>query len=179
MAWWALSAVQAGSSFLSNTMQGSAADSLAKSKNTALQNQLGQQINQLMLQRTAERQATSASLFNIDVAKDTAASQVALQAAASGTIGASVQDAVSTVNTIADSQVAAVKSAQAAQEESILQQVKSATYNAGQGMTSESSVTAGLGKWGLDAATGFTKSYLSRNGDISSLFDSFSKQLGL
>lgn len=97
--WWMIAYAAA------KTLLGTNSDiKVAKSQNKAAMSQLGKQINEINLQRAQSLEKTSNALFNIDVARDQASSQVQLQSAASGTFGASVKDAVSTVNTVADRQ---------------------------------------------------------------------------
>lgn len=103
--WWMIAA-NAAKTLLSTNSE----IKVAKSQNKAAMSQLGKQINQINLQRAQNLEQTSAALFNIDIARDQATSQVQLQSAASGTLGASVKDAVSTVNTTADRQEASAYS---------------------------------------------------------------------
>ena len=81
--------------------------------------QTAKQLNDIALQRAQSRDRTEVSLFNIQQQKLQAQSQVGLQAAASGTMGASVKDAVATVNTVAGRQEASVRDQQATQEEGL------------------------------------------------------------
>lgn len=89
----------------------------AKAKNSAAMTQLGKQISQINLERAASRQRTSQALFNVQAQGETARSQVQLNAAASGTVGASVKDAVSTVQISEDRTRAGVLDNQDRQEE--------------------------------------------------------------
>ena len=90
---------------------------VAKAQNKTTMTQLGKQINQINLERAASRQRTGQALFNIQIQGQNAMSQVGLQAAASGTVGASVQDAVSTVQLSTDRQKAGAMTQQEQQEE--------------------------------------------------------------
>lgn len=108
--WWMVAAGAAKA-----LLQTNAEIKAAKSQNRAAMTSLGKQINQISLQRAQNLQQTSAALFNIDIAQGQAQGQVQLQSAASGTMGASVKDAVSTVNTVADRQRASAYSQENAQ----------------------------------------------------------------
>jgi hypothetical protein len=90
---------------------------VSKARNKAVIQQTAKQLNDIALQRAQSRDRTEVSLFNIQQQKLQAQSQVGLQAAASGTMGASVKDAVATVNTVAGRQEAGVRDQQATQEE--------------------------------------------------------------
>lgn len=89
----------------------------AKEQNKTAMSQLGKEINQINLQRAQSQRQTAQALFNIDKASASAQSQVQLQAASSGTMGASVKDAVSTVNIAFDRQESSVYQQQDAQME--------------------------------------------------------------
>ena len=90
---------------------------VSKARNKAVIQQTAKQLNDIALQRAQSRDRTEVSLFNIQQQKLQAQSQVGLQAAASGTMGASVKAAVATVNTVAGRQEASVRDQQATQEE--------------------------------------------------------------
>ncbi|WMX18820.1 hypothetical protein [Escherichia phage vB_EcoP_PAS7] len=96
----------------------------------AVQAQLAKGISQLNLQRSQSRRQTSAALFNVQQGKQQALSQVGLQAAASDTVGASVRDAVATVNVQTDRQDTAVRAQQLAQEQGFFQQAEVLIQNA-------------------------------------------------
>lgn len=98
----------------------------AMSQNKAAMTQLAKGITQINLQRTASRQRTAQALYNTQLQSEQAQSQIGLQAAASGTIGASVQDAVSTVNVQSDRQEASIWQQQMQQEESFKLQTEKA-----------------------------------------------------
>ncbi|UVX36421.1 MAG: hypothetical protein [Bacteriophage sp.] len=110
--WWAAAAL-AGSKLLGAGAQ----IEVSKARNKAVIQQTAKQLNDIALQRAQSRDRTEVSLFNIQQQKLQAQSQVGLQAAASGTMGASVKDAVATVNTVAGRQEASVRDQQATQEE--------------------------------------------------------------
>lgn len=110
--WWAVAAL-AGTKLLGASAQIEA----AKARNKAVIQQTAKQLNDIALQRAQSRDRTEVALFNVQQQKLQAQSQVGLQAAASGTMGASVKDAVATVNTVADRQVSGIRSQQATQEE--------------------------------------------------------------
>lgn len=110
--WWAAAAL-AGSKLLGVGAQ----IEVSKARNKAVIQQTAKQLNDIALQRAQSRDRTEVALFNIQQQKLQAQSQVGLQAAASGTMGASVKDAVATVNTVADRQVSGIRSQQATQEE--------------------------------------------------------------
>lgn len=57
-----------------------------------------EQVNQLNMQRAQQRQASAGALFNVRQQGMSARDQITTQAAATDTIGASVNDAVATVN---------------------------------------------------------------------------------
>lgn len=110
--WWVVAAMAA------KTVLGQSAQiEVSKARNKAVIQQTAKQLNDIALQRAQSRDRTEVSLFNIQQQKLQAQSQVGLQAAASGTMGASVKDAVATVNTVAGRQEASVRDQQATQEE--------------------------------------------------------------
>lgn len=110
--WWVVAAMAAKA-----IMGQSAQIELSKERNKAVIQQTAKQLNDIALQRAQSRDRTEVSLFNIQQQKLQAQSQVGLQASASGTMGASVKDAVATVNTVAGRQESGVRSQQATQEE--------------------------------------------------------------
>lgn len=110
--WWMVAAMAA------KAVLGQGAQiEVSKARNKAVIQQTAKQLNDIALQRAQSRDRTEVSLFNIQQQKLQAQSQVGLQAAASGTMGASVKDAVATVNTVAGRQEASVRDQQATQEE--------------------------------------------------------------
>lgn len=110
--WWAVSAL-AGSKLLGADAQ----IEVSKARNKAVIQQTAKQLNDIALQRAQSRDRTEVALFNIQQQKLQAQSQVGLQSAASGTMGASVKDAVATVSTVADRQESGIRTQQATQEE--------------------------------------------------------------
>lgn len=80
----------------------------AISKNNAMMTQLGKTLNQLNLNYAAQHDRTEQALFNSQLGADQSRSKIDLGAAASGTMGASVQDAVSTVNVAQDRQTVSI-----------------------------------------------------------------------
>ena len=110
--WWAVSAL-AGSKLLGAGAQ----IEVSKARNKAVIQQTAKQLNDIALQRAQSRDRTEVALFNIQQQKLQAQSQVGLQAAASGTMGASVKDAVATVSTVAGRQESSIRAQQATQEE--------------------------------------------------------------
>lgn len=110
--WWAAAAL-AGSKLLGAGAQ----IEVSKARNKAVIQQTAKQLNDIALQRAQSRDRTEVALFNIQQQKLQAQSQVGLQAAASGTMGASVKDAVATVNTVAGRQESSIRDQQATQEE--------------------------------------------------------------
>ena len=110
--WW-MAAAMAAKTILGQNAQNEL--SMAQNK-LAIQN-TAKQLNDIATQRAQSRDRTEVALFNIQQQKLQAQSQVGLQAAASGTMGASVKDAVATVNIVADRQSASVEDQQATQEE--------------------------------------------------------------
>lgn len=110
--WWMVAAMAA------KAVLGQGAQiEVSKARNKAVIQQTAKQLNDIALQRAQSRDRTEVSLFNIQQQKLQAQSQVGLQAAASGTMGASVKDAVATVNTVAGRQGASVRDQQATREE--------------------------------------------------------------
>ena len=95
----------------------------AKAQNTAAMTQLAKGVTQINLNRTASRQRTAQALYNTQLQADQARSQIGLQSAASDTIGASVQDAVSTVNIQEDRQTSSINRQQDQTEEQLRLQV--------------------------------------------------------
>ena len=110
--WWMVAAMAA------KAVLGQGAQiEVSKARNKAVIQQAAKQLNDIALQRAQSRDRTEVSLFNIQQQKLQAQGQVGLQAAASGTMGASVKDAVAAVNTVAGRQGASVRDQQATQEE--------------------------------------------------------------
>ena len=159
--WWVVAAMAAKA-----VMGAGASMDVSKAQNKAAMAQMGKQLNELSMQRAQAIQQTSDALFNIDVAADKAQSQVQLQSAASGTMGASVKDAVSTINTNKDSNQANVYSQLDAKTDSISRQVLSVVDSTANNMDWESGsdkIWNGLlgsmgGMMGAASASGATSS---------------------
>lgn len=110
--WWMVAA-QAGATLLNQGAQ----IEVSKARNKAVIQNTAKQLNDIALQRAQSRGRTEVALFNVQQQKLQAQSQVGLQAASSGTMGASVKDAIATVNTVAGRQDASIRDQQATQEE--------------------------------------------------------------
>lgn len=131
--WWMIAYAAA------KTILGSNADTkAAKQQNKTAMSQLGKEINQINLSRAASRQRTGQALFNIQIQGQNAMSQAGLQAAASGTVGASVKDAVSTIQLTVDRQQQGAISQQEQQEEGFRLMVSKAVDTAHANMDWES-----------------------------------------
>ena len=116
--WWVVAAMAA------KAVLGAGSEMKAsKAQNTAAMTQLAKGVTQINLNRTASRQRTAQALYNTQLQADQVRSQIGLQAAASDTIGASVQDAVSTVNVQEDRQTSSINKQQAQTEEQLRLQV--------------------------------------------------------
>jgi hypothetical protein len=111
---------------------------VAQAQNKAAMSKLGETITQINLQTTASRQKTSQAIFNNQIQTQQALSQVGLQAAASDTVGASVKDAVSTVQISSDRNEVAARRSQAMQEEGFFMQKQNAIQNTRSSMDWES-----------------------------------------
>lgn len=109
--WWMVAGLAA------KTLLGqNAQNEVAKAQNKLAIQNTAKQLNDIALQRAQSRDRTEVALFNTQQQKLQAQSQVGLQAASSGTMGASVRDAVATVNTIAGRQESGIRQQQATQE---------------------------------------------------------------
>lgn len=116
--WWVVAAMAA------KAVLGAGSEMKAsKAQNTAAMTQLAKGVTQINLNRTASRQRTAQALYNTQLQADQVRSQIGLQSAASDTIGASVQDAVSTVNIQEDRQTSSINQQQAQTEEQLRLQV--------------------------------------------------------
>lgn len=116
--WWVVAAMAA------KAVLGAGSEMKAsKAQNTAAMTQLAKGVTQINLNRTASRQRTAQALYNTQLQADQVRSQIGLQSAASDTIGASVQDAVSTVNVQEDRQTSSINRQQAQTEEQLRLQV--------------------------------------------------------
>lgn len=109
--WWMVAGLAA------KTLLGqNAQNEVAKAQNKLAIQNTAKQLNDIALQRAQSRDRTEVALFNTQQQKLQAQGQVGLQAASSGTMGASVRDAVATVNTIAGRQESGIRQQQATQE---------------------------------------------------------------
>lgn len=134
---WGFVAATAAKSLLSAWDAGSQMK-VAQAQNKAAMSKLGETITQINLQTTASRQKTSQAIFNNQIQTQQALSQVGLQAAASDTVGASVKDAVSTVQISSDRNEVAARRSQAMQEEGFFMQKQNAIQNTRSSMDWES-----------------------------------------
>ena len=134
---WQYVAAAASKSLLSAWDAGSQMK-VAKAQNKAAMSKLGETITQINLQTAASRQKTSQAIFNNQIQTQQALSQVGLQATASDTVGASVKDAVSTVQIYSDRNEVAARRSQAMQEEGFFMQKQSAIQNTRASMDWES-----------------------------------------
>lgn len=75
-----------------------AANKATQAYNTKVMTSTLEQVNQLNMQRAQQRQASAGALFNVRQQGMSARDQITTQVAATDTIGASVNDAVATVN---------------------------------------------------------------------------------
>lgn len=150
--WWMVAA-QAGAALLNQGAQ----IEVSKARNKAIIQNTAKQLNDIALQRAQSRDRTEVALFNVQQQKLQAQSQVGLQAASSGTMGASVKDAVATVNTVSGRQDSAIRDQQATQEE-------------GFRMMTDKAVDSGLANMDMEdpydkmfnAAIGFGAQYLGK-----------------
>lgn len=144
---------QAAASAIGNVISTRAQGKANIAHNNALLAQLGKSLNEINLQRAQTIQKTNAALFNIDVAKGQTQSQVQLQAAASGTMGASVKDAVSTVNTVYDRQTANAYAQYQSQMEAYRLSILKAGDDTANSMVGTTKVDMGLAVLGSVANT--------------------------
>lgn len=147
-----LQVMQAAASAIGQVQSAKAQGKAMKAQNNALLAQLGKSLNEVNLQRAQTIQQTNAALFNIDVAKGQAQSQVQLQAAASGTMGASVKDAVSTVNNAYDRQTANAYSQYQSQMEAYRLNILKMGEDTANSMVGNTRVSMGLALLGSIAA---------------------------
>lgn len=133
MVWWVVAAMAAKAVM---GAQGEIEGSIESNK--MQMSKLAEAITQINLQRAQSRQQTSKALFNSQIGSMQARSQIGLQAAASDTIGASVKDAVSTVNITTDRQQVGIRRTQAAQEEQFYMQATKAINDTHDSMDWES-----------------------------------------
>ncbi|QJT70502.2 internal virion protein [Klebsiella virus 2019KP1] len=124
--WWMVAAMAA------KTVLGQSAQvDVSKARNKAVIQQTAKQLNDIALQRAQSMDWTEVFLFTIQQLKLPAHSQVGLEAAASGTVGVFVNDAVRTVNTASWRPEASVR-------------VRTATYDEAFRLTTDKSRTIRL-----------------------------------
>lgn len=97
-----LMAANAGAGLITGAMQGKAAAKLQEKQAELSMRRLAEFRTQQNLQSAQDARNTSAALFNIQIQNQDAKSQVQLQHASADTVGASVSDALSTVDVVTD-----------------------------------------------------------------------------
>lgn len=104
MGWYVVAAkvamqlINGASAAKSASQQNIAQNKMVQTYNSKVMYETLQQVTQINLERAQQRQQTTAALFNTGLQGQSARDQITTQAAATDTIGASVQDAISTVN---------------------------------------------------------------------------------
>jgi len=104
MGWYVVAAkvamqmIQGASAAKQAARQNVAQNKMIQTYNSKVMYETLQQVTQINLERAQNRQQTTAALFNAGLQGQSARDQITTQAAATDTIGASVQDAISTVN---------------------------------------------------------------------------------
>lgn len=94
----AMSLIQGASAAKSAARQNVAQNKMIQTYNSKVMYETLQQVTEINLERAQNRQQTTAALFNAGLQGQSARDQITTQAAATDTIGASVRDAISTVN---------------------------------------------------------------------------------
>lgn len=94
----AMKMVQGAQAAKSASMQSVAQNKMVSAYNSKVMQSTMDQVTEINLQRAQQRQQTTAAMYNAGLQGQSARDQVTLQAAASDTIGASVSDAIQTVN---------------------------------------------------------------------------------
>lgn len=94
----AMSLVQGASAAKQESRNNIAQNEMIQAYNKKVMYESMEQVTQINLQRAQQREQTAASLYNITLQGQSARDQITTQAAATDTIGASVSDAISTVN---------------------------------------------------------------------------------
>lgn len=101
--------IGAGATLFGGIMQANAEDKRSIAQNKAIQQynqqlmlQQAKNVGQINAQRALSRERTAATLFNVTQVSTAQEAQVQQAAAASATIGSSVQEAVKTINVAAD-----------------------------------------------------------------------------
>lgn len=158
-----LAAAGFGLSTISNLLQSKEQGKLAIAQSKASIQRLGALKDQLSLQSAQDARNTSAALFNLQQQQSQQESQVQLQSASTGTIGASVQDALSTIAIVTDRQEASEKYNYSAAEEERYRQ-----------LSGEASATGKENKANLGAAISAQQNVL-----VSSALKGASTALGL
>lgn len=104
MGWYVVAAkvamqmINGASAAKSASQQSIAQNKMVQTYNSKVMYETLQQVTQINLERAQNRQQTTAALFNAGLQGQSARDQITTQAAATDTIGASVSDAISTVN---------------------------------------------------------------------------------
>lgn len=104
MGWYVVAAkvamqlINGASAAKSASQQNIAQNKMVQTYNSKVMYETLQQVTQINLERAQNRQQTTAALFNAGLQGQSARDQITTQAAATDTIGASVRDAISTVN---------------------------------------------------------------------------------
>ena len=106
---WIGAAVSGATSLIAGGAQAKAQGKIADLQAKQSLQRLAKMQEQQDLQSMQDARNTSATLFNIQIDKQQGQSQIQLQSAATDTIGASVQDALSTVDIITDRQESQAK----------------------------------------------------------------------
>ncbi|UNA01118.1 putative internal virion protein [Erwinia phage Loshitsa2] len=94
----ALKMAQGASAAKQASMQSVAQNKMVSAYNAKVMQSSMDQVTELNMQRAQQRQQTTAAMYNAGLQGQSARDQISLQAAASDTIGASVNDAIKTVN---------------------------------------------------------------------------------
>ena len=127
-----LGVANAGAGLITGAMQGKAAAKLQEKQAELSMRRLAEFRTQQNLQSAQDRRNTSAALFNIQVQNQDAKSQVQLQHAAADTVGASVSDALSTVDVVTDRAASQTKRDYVVGEEERLRQFMSESNAVGE-----------------------------------------------
>lgn len=94
----AMKLVQGAQAAKAASMQSVAQNKMVMAYNSKVMQSTMDQVTELNLQRAQQRQQTTAAIYNAGLQGQSARDQITLQAAATDTIGASVNDAIKTVN---------------------------------------------------------------------------------
>lgn len=189
-----LAAAGAGLSAVSGLLQSKEQGKVAIAESKAAIQRLGALRDQLSLQSAQNARNTSAALFNVQVQGEQAESQIRLQSASTDTIGASVQDALSTVAVVTGRQEAAERYNYTAAEEELFRTLSSEARATGQeqranlsaAINSQRSVAlgiglkaaaTGLGSAGEDIGKNYANNRLGGQGFGTALSNAFSSYL--